>query len=374
MNDGACQLAFQRARRYAEQGFTIMELLVVMALAAFLMTLGATVFMSGGQGATFNQAVSDVTALVNTARDASSTVPAAMIIDPEKGEVWGQTARRVQALYFEPFPAGDDEQESDGVDVAMGIRGYDVERMDGEIVARGGHVGGGLRLAPGQIVDCGNYAPYDVRDGLFLSVFVQPTRRLSGAVIEKGSAFSIAFVSGGRLSVKIQVEDDKGDPEMVERDVKIPETRPGDWVGVSVTYDRQFLTVATDHGFGPVQRDRHPETRALRIDPDASLVLGGPAFDGVMDDFVFSGVHSTEPIRMPRDVSLLGKARAIRFVGGRLDESAHQGMEAVGIQFKGKVRTLQIGKSGMVQDIVDSGTADQGAEADPSGAEFEKAD
>ena len=96
-----------------------------------------------------------------------------------------------------------------------------------------------------------------------------------------------------------------------------PTVRPGEWVGVYVTYDRAHLVVSTDHGYGPVERKRVPETRPARVDPGASLLLGGANFDGVLDDFVFAAVHASQPVLMPRDVALAGELRTLHFANGR---------------------------------------------------------
>lgn len=337
-------------RRRGERGFTLMELLVVLGLAAFLMTMGATLFLGAGQGTAFRQAVSDVTALVSTVRDASSTTPATLVLDPEAGEVSARTARPVQELHFDPIP-----QEDGDFDVHNGIGGYDCTFNPANIDPTGGRVGGGLKLGPNETVDCGNYSPYDVTDGFSVVLYVKPRTRATGTLVDKGQAFTISLAGPTRLVVRIGV-DSKAGPEVVERSVTIPAVPAGEWLGIHVSYDRQTLTTATDHGYGPVRRDHYSETRPLRPDANANLVIGGRSFDGTIDDFTFSAILSNEPIRMPADVVLLGEPRMIQFVGGRLDEAAHPINETITMQYQTRVNTLVIGRSGLVQDLIDTTT------------------
>ena len=121
----------------SRSGFTIMELLVTIGLAAFLMTLGASMFISGGQGTAYKQAISDVSAMISTVRDRSSSVPSSLVLDPENGTVHALTSRTVQELHFEPAPSDGDE-----IIVAMGIGDREVLRNDGQFVGDG-RVGGG---------------------------------------------------------------------------------------------------------------------------------------------------------------------------------------------------------------------------------------
>ncbi|MEM6991823.1 MAG: M1 family metallopeptidase, partial [Myxococcota bacterium] len=74
----------------------------------------------------------------------------------------------------------------------------------------------------------------------------------------------------------------------------------------------------------PVERVRHPESRRLRPDREAPLVVGDPTFRGVVDDFRYSGVHVGEPIKLPDGVQIVGDSRTIRFESGRLDAEAHR--------------------------------------------------
>lgn len=358
--------------RAAGAGFTILELMVVIALAAFLLTLGASVFLSGGKGAAYRQMVQSVSGLISSARDASSSVPAAVVVDPEGRKVFGLTSRNVQELHFEPYPAEEGEVDPT-VTVSDGIRGFRVERMDGEILPTGGRTGGGLRLTAGQVVDCGAYPAYDSRNGVHASLWISASRRAVGTLVQKGASFKVALDGPSRLTVQVKV-DDQGGPEDVTQSVEIPPIAPGAWVGVQFTYDRQSLIVSTDHGYGPVERGRWAETRPLRLDPDASLVVGSAGFDGVIDDFVFAVVHSSEPLIVPPDVLLLGKPQTIRFSGGQLDETAHQALPSIAFQFGDRITTLEIGRGGLVSNQLETSAADGPAPTESADPRFEKAE
>jgi len=123
-------------------------------------------------------------------------------------------------------------------------------------------------------------------------------------------------------------------------------------VGIYVTYDRKSLTIATDHGFGPVERNTIPESRPLKPDVEAPLRVGAN-FIGIIDDFRFGGVTVEDPVRLAQGVTLDGPARTIHFRDGKLDGRMHPGVEQVRLREGPTVTVLEIGQSGTVQRVYD---------------------
>src|SRR6185503_13113198 len=106
----------------------------------------------------------------------------------------------------------------------------------------------------------------------------------------KGDALLVRLEGGkgsSRVTAKIGVKAEHG-VEKVGETAEIPVVRPGEWLGIRVSYDRNQLSISTDNGFGWMPRGSKPETRRLAIAPDAPLVVGG--FVGLLDDFRFAGV------------------------------------------------------------------------------------
>ncbi len=337
-------------------GFTVMELMITIGLAAFLLAVGVGAILKTGQTTAYRQAAASIAAMVGQARNASSYMPSALVLEPEEGVLYGLTAKPLQELHFDPLPA----EEGEPLDVAQGIGGLKVREMNGQIIPGGGVVGGGLRLQ-GGIVNCGAYSAYDVTDGFSISIWIQPEGLVRGSVISKGDAFDVRLQGRGQLNVRMMV-DDQGGPEQISRTVQIPDAAEGDWFGITVSYDRQQLVVFTDHGYGPVERARIPETRALRPDPESDLILGNATFSGMVDDFRFSGIHRDEPLNMPVDVVLLGESRVIRFADGGLDPNTHPGVEQIQLQYGQQLTTLEIGQNGAVQGVIRGTTGAQAAE------------
>ena len=241
------------ARRPA--GYTLMELLVTLTLAAVLLGLGAGAFLSLGKRTAYQQALADAAGLVNKVRNASVRFPAAMVLEPEEGGgvMYGRTEQVLQELHFEPRPG-----EGDEVVFAAGINGLDVDAALGQLEPRGGRVGGGLRLN-GSAIDCRDYPAYDVRDGISLELWVMPERLGAATLIDKGNAFSVRLTTSGataRVEARIGVEE-KGMRDEAALTAQIPAVSENEWVGIYVSYDRKSLTIATDHGFGPVERSSH---------------------------------------------------------------------------------------------------------------------
>ncbi len=332
-------------------GYTLMEMMVTLTLAAVLMGMGAGAFMGLGKNTAYRQVLSDAAGLVNKARNASIRFPAAIVADPAERLLYGRTEQMLQELHFEPKPAGEDDEGE--LDVADGIGGLEVQYLGGELIPGGGRVGGGMKFAGGGI-DCGDYVAYDVEDGLSLEVWVQLENAASVTLFEKGKAFTVRLIAAnsgpGRIKVTLGVSDE-GNREEVGTTVEIPRVKLGKWIGVLVSYDRNKLTVSTDNGFGPVVRGEPlAETRPLLPDTDAPLRVASDLV-GMIDDVRFGGVIVEDPITMPSGVELDGPARTIYFRAGKLDGRMHAGIEELRLRGEGKVTVLQIGRSGTVQDL-----------------------
>ena len=322
-------------------GFTLMELMVTMAISATLMGMGAGLFLSMGKRTASDNALASISSLIANVKNASSRFPAMLVVNPTTdsapGTVQAMAQEVRQELHFDPRTV-----EGQLVPEA-GIEGRDCNLMGNSIDPNGGRVGGGLRLGGGKI-DCGAFAAYDVTDGLTVELWMKPDSAGSADLISKGDALRVRLEAGGRISASLQVQDEHG-AEKVTLAAAIPAIRPNQWVGVRVAYDCTAVTIATDTGFGWVVRGTKEERRRLAPAPDASLMVGG--FSGMIDDVRFAGVHSTEPVVMPAGVKLVGtKPQTIHFVGGRLDPVFHLGAARVAMETAGRRSTLEIAQNG----------------------------
>jgi hypothetical protein len=334
-------------------GYTLMELMITIALAATLLAMGAGVFFGLGKRTAYEQSLSSLAGLVRKAQNTSTHVPSSLVLDPEVGSIVGLTEKTLQELRFEVRTMDDGT-----LDWIHGIGGREVEVTGGEVEENAGRVGAGLRLDGGS-VDCGDYAAYDVTEGLSLELWIKPDVDSSVAsnLIRKGTAFEVNLFASQRGSTRLRVSlgvDDKGSGETIRREVPLPPLHMGEWWGVKLVYDRSELVISTSDGHGFIERDRYPdvEGRPLRPDIEAPLEVCDGGFRGYIDDFRFGGIHSDEPLQLPRGVQLVGKMRRrIVFDNGRLDARTHAGVELIALRHEGRTTVLEIGGNGQIQDV-----------------------
>ena len=335
-----------RLRRRRESGYTLLELMVTMAIAASIMAVGIGAFLSMGRRSAAENALASLQSMIVGVRNSSSKYPAMLVVDPkdgtEPGTIQGLVQEVRQELHFDPRAV---EGQSEPV-WPDGIEGRTCDMMGNAKEPMSGRVGGALRLAGGK-VDCGTYAPYDVTDGLTVEVWLKPTDPL-GAVdlVSKGDALRIRLEGANRVTASVNVQAEHGG-EKVAVSATVPPITLNRWTGVRLSYDRTRLSIATDVGLGFVERGAKDETRRLVPSRDAALAVGG--FTGLLDDFRFAGTHSTEPVPMPQGVKLVGKKPlVVHFRDGRLDPASHLGAQRVALEYAGRRTTLEIAINGML--------------------------
>ena len=339
----------ERSRHPGQTGFTLMELMVTMAIAATLMGLGAGVFLSMGRKTAADTALANVSDRIVNVRNTSSRFPAAILVEPttseRSGTITAMSQEVRQELHFDP-------RKVEGLPepvVSQGIEGRDCDFIGNRVEPTAGRVGGALRLNQSR-VDCGRFAAYDVTDGLTIELWMKPDSPMPADLVTKGDALVVRLeasrAGGSRITARIGVADEHG-TEKASVTGEIPQILGNQWLGVRVSYDRNQLTIATDTGYGWVQRAAKAETRRLAPSPDAALLIGG--FTGLLDDVRFAGVHAAEPVTMPNGVVLVGeKPYTIHFIGGRLDPAVHLGTEKISLEYLGRRTSLEIAQNGMM--------------------------
>lgn len=348
----------KRSRCPEESGFTLMELMVTMSIAATLMGLGAGVFLSMGRKTAADTALANVSDRIVNVRNTSSRFPAAILVDPKAGTITAMSQEVRQELHFDP-------RKVEGLPepvVAQGIEGRDCDFVGNRVEPTAGRVGGALRLNQSR-VDCGRFAAYDVTDGLTVELWMKPDSPMPADLVTKGDALVVRLeasrAGGSRITARIGVADEHG-TEKASVTGEIPAMTANQWIGIRVSYDRNQLTIATDSGYGWVQRASKAETRKLAPSPDAALLIGG--FTGLLDDVRFAGVHAAEPVTMPSGVSIVGeKPYTIHFIGGRLDPAVHLGTEKITLDYAGRRTALEIAQNGMMSVSYADSPADAGS-------------
>ncbi len=337
-------------------GFTMMELMVTMVIMASLLGLGAGMFISLGKKSGEQQAIASVAQIVTRARNASNRFPATIVADPAQGKILAFTDEVLQELHFDPRPIDGGQSVT-----SMGIQGLDCT-IAGRLEPTSGRVGGAARIDGGGI-DCGNYAIYDVKDGISVEAWIKPAQSPACDIVSKGQVFRVA-ISGGsgmslpRLSIRMKLENPDGRQDLFEKSVALPKIRANEWFGVRASFDRREIVLETNDGFGWITRERvvfekeEERRRTLAIDQAAPLKIG-VGLAGWVDDIRIGGIRAAEPVEVPPGMSVL-QGNTIRFVGGRLDTTMHSGVENLVIRAPGRTMRFVIGQDGTVLDVIET--------------------
>lgn len=375
-----------RSRPTAARGFSLLELMVTMGLASLLIGVGAGVYVKMGRRSAAMQAINSVGLLLKRAQNASTQAPATITAAPESGLLHAYTDVVLQELRFEPRPAGPGETAPT---TPMGIQGRECQVTGGKLEPTGGNAGGCLRLDGGEVA-CGNYAAYDVDQGINVEMWVRPERPGTITLFSKGQALRatlrVAPAGPGDVRVAFYVQDKSGQQHKVEQDATIPQVRLNEWTGFRVSYvaggeeaeapkpapgaegpaapsaaANGDLTIATSEGWGFVVRKRWTqERRPLARDPDEPLVLGS-GLHGWIDDVRIGGIRSSEPLQLPVGVTFYKTNPPIRFVDGHLDPEMHRGPARLSIASEGRVHTFEIAQSGNLLAVHVADAEDAGA-------------
>jgi prepilin-type N-terminal cleavage/methylation domain-containing protein len=355
-------------------GFTLMEILVVMALISVLMGLGIGMYRSMsslGKGA---QARNTLVETIQMVKVSSWSWPAELVVDPAGNRVYGREFRTFASCNFEPSTAeGADPADIIGVGVKNG-------RILGDGILEGfpsGHTGGGLVLELGG-ADFGNYADYDVTHGVSLDISVYPTQNRDMFLVRKGKSYGlmldqasgdsgpvvVGYLSLGTVEdlrknrvnepVRFRVDDY---PLMLNR-----------WNRIVMNYERSRVTIAIDSwDRGPVPRLSVEEKEERYILPDRNehLLVGDGGRRGItgrVDDLKMAGIFPGELRSFPEEITVAwidpqreaGKQEVsdeilrVRFLNGKLDPAYHQSEVSFLLKYKGEAQKLTIGLLGNI--------------------------
>jgi prepilin-type N-terminal cleavage/methylation domain-containing protein len=342
-------------------GFTLVEILVVMAIISVLMGFGIGMFQSLGAGGKFTQADATVRGTIRAVRYSSQSWPAALAVDTERNMVYGLEFRTVASCSFEA-PVGDDTTQ--GV-IGLSYK-HGTIRGDGSLKPYPfGHTGGGLGFQSGGTVDFGNYSEYDLTEGVSLSIWVYPTENAQMDLLRKGNSYGIRLRRGPGAPIVegfLNLDESVGGQTRGARQAYLVPDRPltlNRWNRVVMNYDRTAVSIAVDSfGRGPLERLRQSESRKIVPDNEAQLTVGGQdgPIVGRVDDMMVAGILAGAERTLPTEVTLKPrgpkgeiKTWQIRMRDGKLDPEFHRAAASIFLLFSGQEYEVRVNLMGEIE-------------------------
>jgi len=310
-------------------GFTVLELLVTLALISLVMGVGVGVFLNLTPSSTLSAGNALVESLLRSARNfcRAHDTEAVVVADFDRHEVYALALRAVGQWHFED--AG-----------TTGAFGRDGTIADSKIV-EGGTVGKCLRPGKRGEVDCGVSVAFDPTEGIGLFADVRPERDEPGTIFAKGGGYwlsidkdfhlhgGVGVSDSGRSEARSAVQAESGDIRLV----------PERWARVGLIYNGVDLRLYIN----AMEVARVQEGRKMCPDPEARLRISAAErpFPGLIDEATVYAVSGGDRRQLPKGVVLAEGDRMIRFdATGRLDPRFH--LKPAVLVLKGQNRTARI--------------------------------
>lgn len=293
-------------------GFTLLELLTVLALLSVLLGIGAGAFRRVSLGKAL--AVAQVKDALRAARlfAIEEQNPARVEIDAPSGTMRTVGFVRVGNWHF--------EREGDGWPTGWEARG-EVERTDEGALGAALSLGG----SPGDAVVLGRSPSFDSPDGVAIEVFVLRREGSEGTLLGKGRSFGLEATAAGGVSGWVALR--RGKPKDPPRRLRVDVDGgldAGRFVRVGLSFEGTRLTLALDGWPAAVAELEEPER--MEPDPEAPLVLGGgnTPLAAILDEVALSIVVSRTWPELPDGVRF-GSSGVVHFdERGRLDPMLHK--------------------------------------------------
>lgn len=335
----------RRGARVERRGFSLIELLLVVALVATMLGIGLGLFARIDLGDRI--ARSQVQNVLRSAHNwaVARQAPARVVIDAKAGVLRAEGLQTIGTWHFEREPL-EGALELDGANL-------------GGRIAVGGFQGNCLSFAgtPSRSraeIPVHKDPAYDFTSGFQVRCAVRTSGLSGGALLDLGGSVGLETLDAGAvrawfssLTVDERGETKRGPPVTIttDRGALLPER----WALVEAQYDRRVFRVLVD---GAPLVEVAEEAAVTK--PDRALVLspGVTAFPGAIDNLVIAAVAAADVTELPKGVEFGAKTPAvIAFApGGALDRERHREPARFTLVFEdGREETIVVGLYGTVE-------------------------
>lgn len=296
------EVTSRRLARSARSGFTLVELLAVMAILGVLLGMSAAMVSKMGRSYRFASSVASAGTVLRAARNhalARQSLSAVYVTKSADGvELTALGQKPVACWHLE----GTGNETSGGFTLAIGG------------ASDTGKFGNAAYLRKGQVLAGGAAKDYGLADGVAVSAWFYglPDGALQRTLFDVGRSLVVTWESDGSIAASVGSTTARTRPAVMT---------PERWVKVEVVYDRVHLAVTVDGClFAQIAL-----TDELMVG-ELPFRVGDPrqAFDGLVDEVALNTFVRGEVARLPLDVVWVGGPSRVQFDrAGALDAAVH---------------------------------------------------
>ena len=280
------------------KAFTIVELLVVLSIAALITGVGLAVMSHSGRQFSFQGVRGELVSIVRYTRSNAMTEKAvsAVVIDPLKKEIYSRARRTFGLWHFEDVDASSN---------SIGAFNNNAQLQGDAVIAPYGRFGNGLMIASSGSADCGT-VPIVSRDaGVSVECWISPT------VISPLSQRTIVNLTDGSIMLDADdsVKATYGTLTFNSASDIIPYER---WTYLMMVYEPDYTQY---NGSGTLslylnnalvgQSSGNPGVSPGK--KNFSVSNSGTPFKGMIDEVKVALLAETEKLKLEKDISITGE-------------------------------------------------------------------